>query len=131
MPRIERNKKKTKIVCTLGPASTTPEVIEWMIRAGMNIARFNLSHGTLAEHSQRIRTVRDSAKKLDMPCSILIDLPGPKYRTGRQSTESINLDNGQDFILTTKPVTGNQQIVSVNLPGFAEHVKAGDTVLVN
>lgn len=131
MPSIERNKKKTKIVCTLGPASTTPDVIERMIKAGMNIARFNLSHGSFAEHSQRIRTVREAAKKLDMPCSILIDLPGPKFRTGKQSPESISLRNGQEFTLTMKPIVGNQQRVSVNLPGLSQQVKPGDTVLVN
>lgn len=131
MASIKCDKKRTKIVCTLGPASTTPDVIERMIKAGMNIARFNLSHGTFAEHSQRIRTVREAAKKLDTPCSILIDLPGPKYRTGKQSPESIILKNGQEFTLVTKLVVGNQQMVSVNLPGLALHVKPGDTVLVN
>jgi pyruvate kinase len=131
MPVIERNKRRTKIVCTLGPATDTPEIIERAITAGMNVARFNLSHGSLAEHSRRIRTVRDAATKLEMPCSILIDLPGPKYRTGKQNPRSIMLKNGQDFTLTMQPIVGNQQVVSVNLPGLAGQVKPDDTILLN
>ncbi len=131
MPTIERARRRTKIVCTLGPATDTPDVIERAIKAGMNVARFNLSHGTFEEHSRRIKTVRDAAKKLDMPCSILIDLPGPKYRTGKQDPETIILKNGQDFTLNMKPVIGNQQVVSVNLPGLVQQVKPGDIVLLN
>ncbi len=131
MPSIGRFARRTKIVCTLGPATDTPEVIERVIRAGMNIARFNLSHGSFEEHSRRIQTVRNASKKLDMPCSILIDLPGPKYRTGKQNPESITLKNGQAFILTMKQIVGNEQMVSVNLPGLAQQVKPGDSVLLN
>lgn len=131
MPNIERFARKTKIVCTLGPATDTPEVIERVIKAGMNVARFNLSHGTFEEHSRRIQTVRNASKKLDMPVAILIDLPGPKYRTGKQNPDSITLVNGQEFTLTTRPILGNEHEVSVTLPNLAKEVKPGDTVLLN
>ena len=131
MPTIERFARRTKIVCTLGPATNTPEIIERVIQAGMNVARFNLSHSTFEEHSKLIQLVRNASKKLDMPVSILIDLPGPKFRTGKQQPEIITLINGQEFVLTTRPITGNQHEVGVNLPNLAQEVKPGDTVLLN
>ncbi len=131
MVNISRSARKTKIVCTLGPATDTPEVIERVIKAGMNVARFNLSHGSFEEHSRRIQTVRDASKKLDIPVAILIDLPGPKYRTGKQSPDCINLQAGQEFTLTTRPVIGSPEVVSVNLPNLPQEVHPGDTVLVN
>ena len=131
MVNISRSARKTKIVCTLGPATTTPEVLERIVKAGMNVARFNLSHGSFEEHSDRIKTVRDISKKLDIPVAILLDLPGPKYRTGKQNPDCINLETGQEFTLTTRSIIGNQHEVSVNLPNLPQEVHPGDTVLVN
>jgi pyruvate kinase len=123
--------KRTKIVCTLGPASSTPEIIRLLIKAGMNVARFNLSHGTFEEHSNMIRIAREESGKLDRPVSILIDLPGPKYRTGKQEPDVIMLQKGQEFTLTTDQITGDEHRVPVNLPGLPQRVKPGDTVLMN
>ncbi|MFC1957025.1 pyruvate kinase [Chloroflexota bacterium] len=75
-------KRRTKIVATIGPATGSASIIEQLIRAGMNVARFNLSHGTYREHARYIRMVRNAAKRLQVPVAILIDLPGPKHRIG-------------------------------------------------
>lgn len=75
--------RRTKIVCTIGPASSTAAMIERLIKTGMNVARLNLSHGTHSEHAHHIETIRKLAERLGIPVPILMDLPGPKYRTGR------------------------------------------------
>ena len=84
--------KKTKIVCTLGPSSNTPEIIEKMIKAGMNVARFNFSHGSHEEHKQRIDMVRAASQKLGIPVALLLDTKGPEIRT-------MKLEGGVDAAL--------------------------------
>lgn len=124
-------KQRTKIVCTIGPASSSPELIERIIKAGMNIARLNLSHGTYQEHSRYIRTIRKKAKRLAIPVAIMIDLPGPKYRTGKLKGGWAILENGARIVLTTKKIEGDKDKVSVNFPALPRDVKLGDTVLID
>ena len=82
--------KKTKIVCTLGPSSNTPEIIEKMIKAGMNVARFNFSHGSHEEHKQRIDMVRAASQKLGIPVALLLDTKGPEIRSStRKARKSV------------------------------------------
>ena len=98
--------KKTKIVCTLGPSSNTPEIIEKMIKAGMNVARFNFSHGSHEEHKQRIDMVRAASQKLGIPVALLLDTKGPEIRLGKFKNGSIMMEAGKDFTLTARDVEG-------------------------
>jgi pyruvate kinase len=123
--------RRTKIVCTIGPASGSAAVIEQLIKAGMNVARFNLSHGTYREHTRHIQTVRKLSHRLAIPVAIFIDLPGPKYRTGKLKDGQARLKKGAQVILTTKQIEGDAGVISVNLPTLTQDIKAGDTVLLD
>jgi pyruvate kinase len=124
-------KRRTKIVCTIGPATGTAPIIERLIRSGMNIARLNLSHGTHKFHAQYIRTVRRISQRLGMQVAILMDLPGPKYRTGRLKGGQAILKKSAQVTLTTRDIEGDAAAVPVNLPDLPQDVKIGDTVLLD
>ena len=97
---------KTKIVATIGPASDAPDVLERMIRSGLNVARLNFSHGTFEQHALRIETLRGAAKAAGSDLAVMADLPGPKMRIGQLATEPIELKSGDAFTLTTQDITG-------------------------
>ncbi len=122
---------KTKIVATIGPASSSPPVLEQMIRAGLNVARINFSHGDFATHGQYITTIRAAAKAADRPVAILADLPGPKMRIGELDAEKIELKAGDPFTLTTEEILGGSNCVSVNFRDLPQVVKRGDTLSLN
>ncbi|MFC1892630.1 pyruvate kinase [Chloroflexota bacterium] len=124
-------KRRTKIVCTIGPATGTASVVERLIRSGMNIARLNLSHGTHDVHAQYIRTVRRISQRLGTHVAILVDLPGPKYRTGRLRGGQAILKKGALMTLTIRDIKGDAAVVPVNLPDLPRDVKVGDTVLLD
>jgi pyruvate kinase len=124
-------KRRTKIVCTIGPATGTVSAIERLIRNGMNVARLNLTHGSYAAHAQYIRTVRRLSQRLGMPTAILVDLPGPKYRTGRLKDGQATLKKGALVTLTTRDIEGDASLVPVNLANLPQDVKTGDTVLLD
>src|SRR5512147_424018 len=96
-------KHKTKIVCTLGPASESVEVMEQMIRAGMSVARLNFSHGDFKSHKKVIESLRAAAKREGRRVAIMADLPGPKIRIGEFTREPVELTPGEPFTLTTEP----------------------------
>lgn len=121
---------KTKIVCTIGPSSKTPAIIEDLINAGMNVARLNFSHGTLSDHEENIKNIRLISTRLQKPVAIIQDLSGPKIRVGTLSKESVSLKAGEQFILTNKILEGNENIVSVSYTRLPESVFTGDTILL-
>ncbi|MCH3903897.1 MAG: pyruvate kinase [Limosilactobacillus oris] len=123
--------KKTKIVCTLGPSSNTPEIIEKMIKAGMNVARFNFSHGSHEEHKQRIDMVRAVSQKLGIPVALLLDTKGPEIRLGKFKNGSIMMEAGKDFTLTARDIEGDETIASMNYKELPQDVKAGDHILLS
>ncbi|MGD2065428.1 MAG: pyruvate kinase [Dehalococcoidia bacterium] len=123
--------KRTKIVCTIGPATGSAAVIEQLIKAGMNIARFNLSHGTYSGHARNVRTVRRLSQRLAIPVAILIDLPGPKYRTGKLKDGRATLNKGAQVVLTTRQIEGDNKVIPVNLPTLSQDAKVGDTILLD
>ncbi len=123
--------RMTKIVCTIGPATDTPERIEQLLRAGMNVARLNFSHGTQAEKGKTLRLIRNTAARLGLPIAILQDLAGPKIRTGIIENGPIQLESGQTFILTGRRVKGNEKEVSVTYAGLPNDVRTGDTILLS
>ncbi|MEA1928665.1 MAG: pyruvate kinase [Candidatus Auribacterota bacterium] len=122
--------KKTKIVCTIGPASDSPEMIEKLIKAGMDVARLNFSHGTHEGHAEKIRIIRETADRLGRTVAILTDIAGPKIRVGEISRGSVELKKGRNFILTDLQVPGDEQEVSVTYQGLPELVRKGDTILL-
>lgn len=130
---LQRNllRKRTKIVCTLGPATDSASIIERLIRSGMNVARLNLSHGTHDSHGKTIKAVRRISERLGVEVSILMDLPGPKYRTGKLKGNQAVLKKGATVTITTEDVEGNDTLVPVNLPSLPRDVKLGDTVLLD
>ncbi len=122
---------KTKIVATIGPASSSPPVLEQMIRAGMNIARLNFSHGDFTAHRRNIRNLRAAARAAHRPIAVLADLPGPKMRIGSLAAEPIQLRAGDRFTLTTEDLVGDQRRVSVSFARLPKVVKRGDTLSLN
>jgi pyruvate kinase len=122
---------KTKLVCTIGPASDSPEILQEMIRAGMNVARLNFSHGDLSSHAETIRKVRAASDAVGERVAIMADLPGPKMRIGQFMTEPIELNPDDGFTLTTDEVVGNSERVSVSFPRLPEAVRPGDRLFLN
>ena len=123
--------RKTKIVCTIGPASSKPEVIARLIDAGMDVARLNFSHGTWEEHAEAIRTVKQLSGQKGRPVAIPQDLQGPKVRLGVFRGGSATIYPGDQFTLTTREVEGTEKIASVGYDRLATEVKAGDQILID
>jgi pyruvate kinase len=123
--------KRTKIVCTLGPATDDEPILDGIIRAGMDVARLNLSHGVLEDHNKRLRMVRAIAGKVGRHVAVMIDTRGPDIRIGELETPTVELTTGQTFILASKPMKGNSQRVSVTYPGLPALLKAGDRVYLH
>ncbi|HEY5476523.1 MAG TPA: pyruvate kinase, partial [Tepidiformaceae bacterium] len=124
--------RRTKIVCTLGPASLKPEIIASLIRAGMNVARLNTSHGTIQEHVDSIELVRKVAAEVGQPVGVLMDLAGPKMRTGPVAGEGpIPLEAGQRVRLTSTLVASTSAVISVEYPQLVQDVAPGEHVLLD
>ena len=122
--------RRTKIVCTIGPASASDKVLERLIRAGMDVARLNFSHGDYTFHRRVIRKIRQLERKLDTPVAILQDLPGPKIRIGAVAGDHVRLQTRRPFVLTTRKILGTELAVSVNFAGLTRTVKKGDPILL-
>ena len=123
--------KKTKIICTQGPSTENPGVVEELIRNGMNCARFNFSHGDHAEHLGRINMVREAAKKVGRVVSLILDAKGPEMRLGEFRDGKVMLEKGNKFTLTYADEPGDETHVSVNHKGLYTEVKPGDTLLLS
>lgn len=123
--------KKTKIVCTIGPASENREVLKRMMLAGMNAGRLNFSHGSREEHKKKIELIKELREELELHISIILDTKGIEIRTGTFSGKEVLLIEGQKFILTTDHVIGNNEICSVSYKGLAGDVKIGDNLLID
>ncbi|MBM4349329.1 MAG: pyruvate kinase [Deltaproteobacteria bacterium] len=127
---VDVHQRKTKIVCTIGPASESPDVLEHLIGAGMNIARLNFSHGTHQEHFKKIKAIREIADRLGRPVAILQDLSGPKIRIGRMKESGVELKRGEEFLLTTRMLLGDEKKASISYPSLPQEVRAGDRILL-
>ncbi len=124
--------RRAKILATLGPASTTSEIIEQLINAGMNAVRINMSHGTQEEHAETIKIVRIVSGKLDKPLSVLVDLSGPKIRTGLlQNAAPVVLEMNAEFIITSRDISGNLNEVSTNFKELPKLVEKGARILLD
>lgn len=123
--------RKTKIVCTIGPASGTEEKIIGLCKAGMNVARLNFSHNTHEDHKERIELIKKVRSDLNMPIAIMLDTKGPEYRIKTFKDNKILLNDGDKFTFTTEDVIGDQNKVSVSYPNLTNELSVGDTILLN
>ena len=123
--------RKTKIICTIGPASENEETLTKMCQAGMDVARLNFSHGSHEEHQKKIDLIKKVRKNLSLPIAIMLDTKGPEYRIKTFENGKIQLEEGATFTLTTEDIVGNEQRVAVNYKNLIENLKVGDRILVN
>jgi pyruvate kinase len=128
---VKLNSPKTKIVCTIGPASESPDVMKQMMEAGMNVARLNFSHGDFSAHKKVIDNIRAASASLNRRIAIMGDLSGPKMRIGSISPEPVELRPGDTFVLTTDETMGDKNRVSVSFQRLTQSVKHGDTLFLN
>lgn len=129
--QFQDSQRRTKIVATIGPATSSIEVLRKLIEAGATTLRLNFSHGTHEDHQRSIRAIRQVSFELNQPVGILQDLQGPKIRLGRFEKGSIVLNNGDRFILTSHQVTGTEEISSVTYEPLADEVPVGATILLD
>ena len=123
--------RKTKIICTIGPASTSEDILIKMCQSGMNVARLNFSHGTYEEHLEKINMIKKVREKLVYPLPIMLDTKGPEYRIRNFKNGRETLRDGQTFTFTTRDVPGDDTVVSVNYADLVSELKEGDRILVN
>lgn len=123
--------RKTKIICTIGPACENEETLTEMCQAGMNVARLNFSHGTHEDHQKKIDLIKKVREKLGLPIAIMLDTKGPEYRIRTFKNHRITLNDGDTFTFTTDDVVGDQKKVSVNYSHLIDDLSVGDTILVN
>lgn len=123
--------RKTKIICTIGPASEREETLKEMCLAGMNVARLNFSHGTHEEHQEKIDTIKKVRDELELPIAIMLDTKGPEYRIQTFENHKIFLNDGDKFAFTTDDCIGNNERVSVSYKNLANEVNVDDVILVN
>jgi len=122
--------RRTKIVATLGPATSTAEALTALLDAGADVVRLNAAHGTPDEHEQRAELVRAAARKLGRSVGVLVDLPGPKMRTGPVAGDEVELAAGGEYVLTARPVEGDAHRASTSLPQLAQWVRPGDEIFL-
>ena len=123
--------RRTKIVCTIGPASSSAAMIQKLLRAGMDIARLNLAHGTYDEHAHYIDTIRNQSQRIGIDIAVLIDLPGPKYRIGNLKDGQVELKKGSQVRLTTDAIEGDALLLPVTLPNLSMDIRLGNTVILD
>ena len=123
--------RKTKIICTIGPACDNEEVLTQMCYAGMNVARLNFSHGTHPEHLEKINLIKKVREKLELPIAIMLDTKGPEYRIGTFKDKKVTLKNGDRFVFTPDDVVGDETGVSVSYKNLHNEMAPGDRILLN
>ncbi|NLC06706.1 MAG: pyruvate kinase, partial [Syntrophomonadaceae bacterium] len=122
--------RRTKIVCTIGPASQSVEILEQLINEGMDIARLNFSHGTHEEHLLRIEAIRQAMANTGRRVAIMLDTKGPEIRTGNLAKDTINLIEGEQITLTTEDILGDETRLSISYRGLPQDVKPGNMILI-
>lgn len=123
--------RKTKIICTIGPASSSEEILTQMCKNGMNVARLNFSHGSHEEHFKKLNLIKRVREKLNLPIAIMLDTKGPEYRIRTFKNGKVKIDDGAPFVFTTEDVEGDETQVSVSYAGLVNDIKTGDVISVN
>src|SRR5690554_1909099 len=124
-------RRRTKIVCTIGPSCNTQEAIENLLLHGMNVARLNFSHGTHNDHAQVIKYIRNAADKFKYSVPILMDLQGPKIRVGKMKDDGQFLKAGSTIKLTGDNIIGDSEVIPIDYPGLVNEAKIGNTILLD
>ena len=123
--------RKTKIICTLGPATADDEILKQLMLGGMNVARLNFSHGDHEQHGNTLDRIRRFRDELDLPVAALLDTKGPEIRVKSFKEGKINIERGQQFILTTRDVEGTEEIVSITYADLPRDVVKGMKILID
>lgn len=123
--------RKTKIICTIGPASSSEEVLTQMCKNGMNVARLNFSHGSHEEHLKKLNLIKHVREKLNLPVAVMLDTKGPEYRIRTFKNGKVKIEDEAPFVFTTDDVEGDETQVSVSYPGLVNDIKPSDEILVN
>ena len=124
--------KKTKVVCTMGPRTDDREVLTQLVENGMDIARFNFSHGTHEEQKERMDLLKSVRQEVGRPIAILLDTKGPEIRTGiLKDGQKVTLEEGQEFVLTTEEIVGDNKRVSITYEGLVEDAEVGGRILID
>ena len=123
--------KKTKMVCTLGPASDSKEILTKMIQCGLNVARLNFSHGSHEEHAGRIQRIKEVRKELNIPVALMLDTKGPEIRTGDLKEGKVTLETGKKIVLTSEQIEGDADRVSVSYEGLPDDLSVGNKILID
>ena len=123
--------RRTKIVCTIGPASDDLKIIKGLLQAGMNVARLNFSHGTHEEHARRIAMIRRAAAETEKNVALMLDTKGPEIRLGFLEEEPVYLEEGFRVTLTTEKIKGDRERIPVTYSGLPGDVQRGDTILID
>lgn len=122
---------QTKIVCTMGPSSNSISILKEMMKSGMNVARLNMAHGELEDHSKRIELIREAASEASAIVAVMMDIKGPEIRIGTLEEASYELKTGDTLTLTSRPITGNGEVVAVNYPDMPKVIKPGNRILID
>ena len=129
---MEKNMRKTKIICTLGPSTDKDEIIKQLMLSGMDVARFNFSHADYKEHLKRLKTIEKYREELKIPVATLMDTKGPEIRIGTfKDNKKVQLKAGQLFTLTTKDIEGDNTQVSISYPSLIYDVDPGVKILID
>ena len=128
---MQKIQKRTKIVATIGPRTESVEMMSKLVKAGLDVIRLNMSHGDHAEHSVRIKNARTVEKNLSITLPILLDLSGPKIRTGGYKTDTINIVAGKKIVLTSENIVGDVSSIYINYPKLASEVKKGSIIMLD
>ncbi len=128
---VIKSMKKTKIICTMGPATEQHDILADMMKAGMNVCRLNFSHGSHEEHGERIKLIKEVREELNMPVALLLDTKGPEVRIKTFKEGRIQLTTGNHFTLTTRELEGDESIVSITYAGLPTDVKVGTSILID
>ncbi len=123
--------KKTKIICTIGPAVDEEAVLEKLILAGMDVARINFSHGNYQDQEARIETVKQAREKVGKPVALMLDTKGPEIRIGKFKDGKIELNEGDIFTLVTDEILGDKEKVSITYKNLCNEVNVGTMILIN
>ena len=123
--------KRTKIVCTIGPASERVETLVELLQHGMNVARLNFSHGSHEEHKARIKNIRQASQLTGIPVAIMLDTKGPEIRTGQLKNGKVTLKAGEEIFLTTEIIEGDEQRISISEEQLIHDISVGDRILLD
>ena len=123
--------RKTKVVCTIGPACENADTLKQMCEAGMNVARLNFSHGSHEEHKHKIDLIKQVREEMKLPIAIMLDTKGPEYRIGVFADHKVTVEEGAEFVFTTEDIIGDNTKVSVSYKDLMSNLEPGDKILVN